>query len=81
MIPKIMNKGSKSPIIHSDVPDEVEKLDVTWLDLLSNRHVVFSMITCIFGLYGCMFFSAFLGNELKDLYDLDPKVTGYVLST
>jgi len=71
MIPNSVNKSiTKADFEEEDKDKDLpirssnKKEDVTWADMLSNRHVNFAMLTMVCGLYGTMFFSSFLGNEL-----------------
>ena len=85
MIPNSVNetkfRGDLSHLEEIDKEASIRNIrkDVTWCDFYSNKSANISMLTMVFGLYGTMFFSSFLGNELIHDYEMDGELSGYLL--
>jgi len=49
------------------------------MNVFTNKHVIFAILSFFLGLYGCMFWQGFIGNQMIDLGFPGDKV-GFAIS-
>ena len=57
--------------------NKAKRTDVTWKDILTNKHSNYAIVACFFGMFSIQFFLGFFADELIDL-GLPANSVGYV---